>query len=88
MSWGKFWTPKDSKGRESRTLFFIAVAFAVITIRYFFQGLGIEWGPIKFIITDTSMVEFSGSVTALLGIWLGREWINVKKVEKGQTDDR
>lgn len=79
--WGRFFSPVDTKGRESRTLFFISV------------GIGLSWLAIvvctvKFILSDcvmsatdyaTAIVTLGGLSVALIGAWLGREWITDKK---------
>jgi hypothetical protein len=73
--WGALFHPQDSKGRESRTLFFVAV-----TIMFLWVALGlICW---KFIVAPIDVVPFAtaiatlcGALATVIGIWLGREWI-------------
>jgi uncharacterized membrane protein YfcA len=50
----------DSRGKQSITLFFVAVAFGAVVY--------------KFISSDMSGTDFGVAVGAVLGIWLGREW--------------
>jgi len=64
-------TIKDSRGRESHTLFFVAAANSVLLFKYGLAGLmlfGI--GPFP----PMSAGEFGSAFVLILAAWLGREW--------------
>lgn len=65
---------KDSRGRESHTLMFVAVSWLAVTMRYVASG---------FVdIPATTATEYGGAVGMILAIWLGREWTEKRnKVE-------
>lgn len=64
-------TVTDSRGRESTTLTFVAVSWAVVVLRFAVGGLSFgEYGTIE----ATGAGEFGAAVALILGIWLGREW--------------
>ena len=83
--WGSWLKPRDSSGRESRTLFFVGFLMLLIFI-------ALTVLIIKFIVGE--VVEFNGFSQAfsliaslavpVMGIWLGREWMNTRS--KGQKD--
>jgi membrane protein YdbS with pleckstrin-like domain len=73
--WGALFHPCDSRGRESRTLFFVAV-----TILFLWVALGLVcWKfvvhPVEIMAFATAIVTLCGGVASVIGIWLGREWI-------------
>lgn len=75
--WGKFFSPVDTKGRESRTLFFVSVgiglswlAMAVCTVKFLWSDCAISAMDYA-----TAIVALGGLSVALIGAWLGREWI-------------
>lgn len=76
MSWGGWLKPRDARGRESRTLFFVSAAFTFMSIRFVLGGLGASLGYFRIEIAPTPMLDYSAAVAAILTIWLGREWIN------------
>ena len=76
MSWRGWLCPRDAKGRESRTLFFVSVGFAVVTIRFALGGLGASLGGFRFEVVPTPMIDYGAAVAAILMVWLGRERIN------------
>lgn len=61
---------KDSRGRESTTLFFVTVSWFVVTVRYAVGGL--SWEMLKVPVVSPS--EYGAAVALILAIWLGREW--------------
>ena len=63
-------TIKDSRGRESHTLLFVALAALVLVYKFAVAGLTL-WG-ITFPAMSAS--EFGIAFAAVLAIWLGREW--------------
>jgi hypothetical protein len=71
----KFFSVKDSRGRESRTLLFVAVAFTLISLRFMLGGLDLTWGAVHYVLAGSALLDYGAAVTAVLAIWLGREWI-------------
>ena len=63
-------TIKDSRGRESHTLLFVALAALVLVYKFAVAGLTL-WG-VTFPAMSAS--EFGIAFAAVLAIWLGREW--------------
>lgn len=70
-------TIKDSRGRESRTLLFVALAALVLIYKFAVAGLTIY----GLTFPTMSATEFGIAFAAVLAVWLGREWQD-KKVEK------
>lgn len=70
-------TIKDSRGRESHTLLFVALAALVLTYKFAVAGLTI------YGLTFPAMTagEFGAAFVLILAAWLGREWTE-KKAEK------
>lgn len=85
MSWGSWLKPKDARGRESRTLFFVSVAFAFLSIRFVLGGLQASLGDFRFEVVSTPMLDYGAAVAAVLAVWLGREFID-RKSPGGKTD--
>jgi len=63
-------TIKDSRGRESHTLLFVALAALVLIYKFAVAGLML-WG---LTFPDMSATEFGIAFAAVLAVWLGREW--------------
>lgn len=63
-------TIKDSRGRESHTLLFVALAALVLIYKFAVSGLEL-WG-LKF--PAMSAGEFGLAFAAVLAVWLSREW--------------
>jgi|PlaIllAssembly_1097288.scaffolds.fasta_scaffold00079_21 hypothetical protein len=72
MSW---FTIKDTRGRESRTLFFVGVSWLVITARFVLSFLG---GVVEEFaaLSQVSILDYAKGVTVIMAIWLGREWLD------------
>lgn len=77
LSWGKFFRPSDSLGRESRTLFFISVGCAFMLICQLAVLLKFMWLCPTISVTEFSAAQITlgGFYITLLGVWLGREWL-------------
>ena len=58
---------KDSRGRESLTLSFVAASWLSTTGMFLWKG------------SAADMISYGTAVTAVLAIWLGREWTEKKK---------
>lgn len=83
-AWGRFLAPRDSRGRESRTLFFVAV-----TVGLLWAAVGLLlWGfwagrpPMAATEFAAALATLCGALVALLGAWLGREWIADRRAER------
>ncbi len=57
---------KDTQKKQSTTLIFVIIAFVVLMIKFTFAGVG---G-----IPAMSVSEFAIGYTAIMAVWLGREW--------------
>lgn len=57
----------NSRGRESRTLGFVTILFFTILIAFILSRFGIG---------DMSVLEFAGAESAVLGLWIGNEWVD------------
>jgi hypothetical protein len=67
-------TIKDSRGRESHTLLFVAAAAMVLVYKFAVAGtslLGVNWPAM-------SASEFGMAFAGIMAIWLGREWTEKK----------
>lgn len=65
----------DSRGKESVTLSFVAISWVALLCKFLLAGMTL--GPLG-VMPLMSAPEFGGSVTAILLIWLGREWTEKK----------
>lgn len=80
--------PRDSHGRESRTLFFVSVTVAItwvamcFVIYRFFNDNTVSISDLA-----TGFVTLSGVVITILGAWLGREWLNKSYAKKNEGID-
>ena len=77
MPVGNFLRPKDARGRESRTLFFVAASWMLVTLKFAVDAFGHLFGiaPV-FPMTAT---EYAAVCAGLIGVWLGREWVDAKR---------
>ena len=78
LTWGNFLQPRDSLGRESRTLFFVAVSWLMMTLRFIAGGLAFEYGPIRWDIAPALVTDYGVAVAAVIAVWVGREWVRSK----------
>lgn len=69
---------RDSRGRQSITLTFVAVSWAVVTLAFARSWLAPLDG-----LAPMGASEYGGAVAMVLAIWLGREW-----TEKGMQARR
>lgn len=72
------WLSMDSRGKQSRTLFFVAVSWAAVLIKFVIAGAHL--GPLGTMPT-MGAGEFGAAVMAILAIWLGREWTDKANVK-------
>lgn len=62
---------KDSRGRESHTLLFVASAAAVLVVKFSLAGLSVFGvGPFPAMTAGEFGISFAG----IMAVWLGREW--------------
>ena len=66
---------KDSRGRESTTLTFVAFSWLAVWVKYVVAGLTL---PVIGAVPPMTATEFSIAAAAILAIWLGREWTEKK----------
>lgn len=78
LPWGNFLRPRDARGRESRTLFFVAVSWLTMTLRFVAGGLAFEYGPIHWNIAPALVTDYGVAVAAVIAVWVGREWVRSK----------
>lgn len=65
----------DSRGKQSITLTFVAVSWAVVQFKFFVGGMTL--GPLgQMPVMDG--VQFATATGAVLAIWLQREWTEKK----------
>jgi hypothetical protein len=74
---------KDSRGNKSKTLFFVAVSWGVLVIKYALAGLSLA---LVGTIPPMSAGEFGAAVMMILGIWLGRE-VSDRMVKASAKED-
>ena len=73
----KFFRPVDSRGRESRTLFFVAASWGMVTLKFAVDAFGHLFGSAP--VFPMSATEYAAVSAALIGVWLGREWVDAKR---------
>lgn len=81
LPWGHFLRPRDSRGRESRTLAFVGITWLLMSARFALSGLSGDFGAFRFEVGFTPMVDYGAAVAAILAVWIGREWVDSKRTE-------
>ncbi len=61
----------DSRGKNSKTLTFVTIAFIVVIVKFVLAGLVI---PVLGTVPVMGGGEFAAAIGAVLGIWTAREW--------------
>lgn len=70
----KLFAIKDTRGRESHTLLFVALAAVALIIKFVLAGSVIDkWGLVVNV-PAMSAGEFGLAFGAVMAVWLGREW--------------
>lgn len=64
-------TLTDSRGKQSATLFFVAVSWAVVTVKFLIAGA--KLGALG-VMAPMGGGEYGSAVALILAAWLGREW--------------
>lgn len=67
-------TIRDSRGRESHTLLFVALAAVILVYKFAVAGLTI----LGMTFPAMSAGEFGLAFGAVMAVWLGREWTEKK----------
>jgi len=62
---------RDSRGVRSKTLNFVAVSWAAVTIKFITAEINL---PYIGAMPPMTAGEFGAAVALILGIWLGREY--------------
>lgn len=75
LPWGQFFRPLDSRGRESRTLWFVTVTWLIMTARFVAGGIEFTVGPVHWSIAPSLVLDYGGAVAAVIAVWVGREWV-------------
>lgn len=78
IPWGRFFCPRDSFGRESRTLFFVGTGIGLAWIAIILVFVKFMWPDSTMSATEFAMaiVALGGLIVTLIGAWLGREWLS------------
>lgn len=79
MTWGSWLKPRDTKGRESRTLAFVGLTWLLMTLRFALGGMSFDAFGVTVQIAQTAMIDYGTAVAAVLAIWLGREWMSKRE---------
>lgn len=79
----KCMTMADSRGKESKTLFFVFITWFVLVVKFIASGMTI--GGIT--VAPMDVMDFGVAVTGVLMIWVGREHVEKSVVAKGMADD-
>ena len=80
--WGGLLRPRDSAGRESRTLAIVGLSWLLMSMRFALGGLEASLGDFRFEIGVTPMVDYGAAVAAVLAVWVGREWVRNERHAK------
>ncbi len=88
LPWGNFLRPKDSSGRESRTLFFVSITVVLLWIAIGLMIWKFGWSEVDMAVTDfaTALATVCAALVAVISAWLGREWIADRRAEKERTN--
>lgn len=81
MPWGSFFHPRDSKGRESRLLWFVAITWAIMTFRFIAGGIELTFGPIHWVVQPSLVLDYGGAVAAIFSVWVARDWVKDKTIK-------
>ena len=66
---------KDSRGKQSTTLTFVAASWLAVFGKFVVAGMNL--GALG-VMPEMGAGEFGAAVGVILGIWLGREWTEKK----------
>lgn len=77
-----FFSVKDSRGANSRTLAFCTASWATLTVKFAIGGLTLPYLGIQPPMTGT---EYAAAFLSILGIWTAREWGEKGTLQIGGT---
>lgn len=77
---------KDTRGRRSKTLFFVTVTWIAMLIKFIAAGVTITVGEAVTSIAPMGATEFGTGVAMVLAVWVGREWKD--KEMNGSADNQ
>lgn len=88
LTWGNFLRPRHSRGRESRTLFFVAITVLLLWIAVGLMLWKFGWSETGMPVTDfaTALATVCAALVTVIGAWLGRKWIADRRSEKERPD--
>ena len=62
---------KDARGKQSRTLVFVSVAFAAVTLKFLVGGMELPGlGPQP----EVDVSAYGSAALMIIGTWVAREW--------------
>lgn len=70
---------RDTRGRESTTLTFVFISWLAVLIKFIIAGFTL---PVLGDMPPMTAGEFGGATTAILAVWLGREWTEKRKPQE------
>lgn len=70
---------RDSRGNPSRTLEFVAVAFAAITVRFCMSGF--------YGLPVISLGDYGTAFVLIVAPYIGREWVDKTAKAKGGSNE-
>lgn len=73
----------DSRGEESITLLFVALSWVVVWIKFILAGATLP--VLDWKVPPMTATEFGVSISAIMAVWLGREW-KAKDLLRGNKD--
>jgi len=68
----------DSRGKQSRTLLFVGMAWVILLIKFLISGMTL---PIVGTMTEMTAIEFGSAFALIMAPWLGREYTEKVKVD-------
>jgi len=74
MKLPKLFKMRDDMNRESRTLAFVTMAFAVINAKFLVAGMDLSHIGLG-VQPPISITDYAMAVTTILAVWVSREWV-------------
>lgn len=88
LPWGRFFSPRDSYGRESRTLFFVSTGITLVWVAIILVFIRFMRVDSTMTVTDfaIAIATLGGLIVTLIGAWLGREWLSRNRTTPESTE--
>lgn len=86
VPWGSFFHPRDARGHASRTLWFVTVAFVLLSLRFIVGGMLLDLGWFKWDLPATALIDYGAATAAIVAVWVGREAVWSNKNPKKDSD--